>query len=136
MHPPAVQTAPHRRPCIMVNETSEPEAASHRYSFHFPPILSFPRLSTRSCPPHVASSCLLPLLPPRCLLLQSSVSRCSNSNRRTVFFEDLIILMNLRNSSSDLGDKYGLGRIFLSGYVGISEEHRERIVDAMTESRN
>lgn len=44
--------------------------------------------------------------------------------------------MNLRNSSSDLEDKYVLGQIFLSGYVGISEEHRERIVDAMTESRN
>lgn len=136
MHPPAVQTAPHRRPCIMVNETSEPEAASHRYSFHFPSILSFPRLSTRSCLPHVVSSCLLPLLPPRCLLLQSSVSRCSNSNRRTVFFEVLIILMNLRNSGSDLEDKYVLGRIFLSGYVKISKELREKIVDTMTESRD
>lgn len=44
--------------------------------------------------------------------------------------------MNLRNSGSDLEDKYVLGRIFLSGYVKISKELRERIVDTMTESRD
>lgn len=51
------------RPCIMVNETSEPEAASHRcqYSFHFhSDSLSFPLLSARRRDRPLVPSCSLP----------------------------------------------------------------------------
>ena len=121
----AAQAAPHRRPCIMVNETSEPEAASHRCLLPLPTdsLLSSFVYSPASCPADVPLFLLAPVAtspspPMSSTLRRSYISRCSSYRPTKIrpLRGDLIILMNSRNLSNDLeGRVKALGsKIFLS----------------------